>query len=191
MPGSIIATVVATDADDGIYGRVRYFLPNPSITDKSTALARQLLRVNEVTGDVILKEHPKRNIHDGSRVLIEARDMDPEKSRIGKTWLLLNVEDVNDNDPTISVNYIVEAINNTALIPESQGRGDYIAYVSATDVDNGRNGDVTSSIRTKKINGEPLGKYNKSCPTVLLEVMLFSSRFPNGSIISSFCAGEG
>lgn len=50
------------------------------------------------------------------RILIEARDSDPVKTRIGKTWLLINVDDVNDNAPVIRVNFIIDGANDTGLI---------------------------------------------------------------------------
>ncbi|XP_039263396.2 protocadherin beta-16-like [Styela clava] len=144
----LVTTVHAEDADSGDYGSVRYFIPKTSSAGKSATLASKLLSVNKLNGEVRLKRKVDREIHDGLRVLIEARDSDPEKPRVGKTWLIINVEDVNDNAPIIKVNFIVDSVNFTGYIPESDSVQTYVAYVSATDVDNGLNGQVTSTIQT-------------------------------------------
>jgi len=44
---------------------------------------------------------------DRLRIRIEARDEAPANEQlVGGTWLLIKVKDVNDNRPTISVNFI-------------------------------------------------------------------------------------
>ena len=46
------------------------------------------------------------------KILIEATDNDVLRPRKANTVLLLNVDDVNDNDPVISINFIAEHKNN-------------------------------------------------------------------------------
>lgn len=47
------------------------------------------------------------------RILIEASDCSETDQKSARTFLTLHVEDVNDNAPTINVNYIVDANDNT------------------------------------------------------------------------------
>ena len=46
-------------------------------------------------------------------MLVEARDSSLTNQRVGRAWLLISVEDVNDNAPTIDVNYIFTSDGDT------------------------------------------------------------------------------
>ncbi|XP_078489078.1 protocadherin alpha-4-like [Ciona intestinalis] len=136
--GHVIARVQAHDADSGAAGRLRY-----SISRRNKATARNLVNINELNGDVVLRQKLDREFHNGLRVLIEARDSTPTNQRIGRTWLVIRVDDVNDNIPVISVNYILTSEENTVYVKEDAMVGSYIAYVTAKDDDSGINGEVT------------------------------------------------
>nr|XP_039264001.1 protocadherin-18-like [Styela clava] len=140
---SLITTVHATDLDSGDYGRIRYFVVPPT-----PRTIEQLVSVDPENGEVRLKKKLDKEIHDGLRILIQAKDSDPVKPRVGKAWLRIFVEDVNDNNPVINVNFIVDAKNKTGYIQESAGVRTFIAYVDATDEDEGLNGDVGLKIKS-------------------------------------------
>uniref|UniRef100_F6URN5 Cadherin domain-containing protein n=1 Tax=Ciona intestinalis TaxID=7719 RepID=F6URN5_CIOIN len=145
-PG-IIQTVHATDRDSGENGRVRYFLG-----DEPQSVSHQLVTVDENSGEVTLVRNLDREVHDGMRILIEARDSPATNQRTTRMWLVLRVDDDNDNAPVINMNFIVDADGQTAYISEASPVGTYVAYVSATDADHGKNSEVEISIKTL-ING--------------------------------------
>jgi len=51
------------------------------------------------------------------RVRIEASDCGNTVRHSTQAWLILHVEDVNDNAPTIHINYIVDANDQTGNFP--------------------------------------------------------------------------
>ncbi|XP_002129128.2 protocadherin beta-18 [Ciona intestinalis] len=137
--GEIITSVQAHDEDSGTFGQIRYFVP----ASGNSQTARKLIRVDPITGDVMLKQPLDREKHNNIRFVIGARDMGKE-AKTGKTMLEIRVADVNDNFPIIHVNIIVDySVGNTAYVPESARIGTYVASISANDVDIGINGDVT------------------------------------------------
>uniref|UniRef100_H2YX71 Cadherin domain-containing protein n=1 Tax=Ciona savignyi TaxID=51511 RepID=H2YX71_CIOSA len=149
QPPGFITRVHAVDRDSGNNGRVQYFLG-----DESEAVSHQLVTVDKDTGDVTLVQNLDRETHDGMRILIEARDSAPTNQRSSRMWLVLRIDDDNDNAPTINMNFIVDADGQTAYISEASPIGTYVAYVSASDADHGKNSEVDISIRTL-VFGEP------------------------------------
>jgi len=59
-PGHVISHVHATDVDTGLWGSVHY-----SVSKRNKDAARKLVRIDEVTGDVILRQKLDRERHDG------------------------------------------------------------------------------------------------------------------------------
>uniref|UniRef100_H2YUK4 Cadherin domain-containing protein n=1 Tax=Ciona savignyi TaxID=51511 RepID=H2YUK4_CIOSA len=76
--GHVVSRVQAHDADSGAAGRIRY-----AISRRNKATAQNLVNINAITGDVVLKQKLDRESHNGLRVLIEARDSGPNYQRVG------------------------------------------------------------------------------------------------------------
>lgn len=147
-PPHVVATVHAEDKDSGTFGTVRYSIPRPRTGDRMGHLASKLFSINEMTGEIKLKKKVDREVHDGLRILIQASDSDPVNPRVGKTWLQVKVEDVNDNAPVIKINFIIDSKNLTGYIPESASIKTYVASIKVSDADYGANGEVTTTITT-------------------------------------------
>ncbi|XP_077973448.1 protocadherin beta-11-like isoform X2 [Styela clava] len=145
-PGMLIDTISAHDADSGAMGTIRYH-----ISTRNNKLARELLNINSRNGELRLKERVDREKHDKIRILIEARDSDITNQRIGETWLVVAVEDVNDNSPIINTVFILHAIGDTVYISESEPKGTYLLRISATDADSGDNGKVDFTMETNSL----------------------------------------
>nr|CAB3264691.1 protocadherin-18 [Phallusia mammillata] len=143
-PGSPIVQVRAEDADSGDNGRMVYYLG-----DEESSASR-LVKIDRDTGMVTLRQKLDREAHDGMRIVIEASDSSEVNQRTARTFLTLHVEDMNDNAPVININYIVDSNQNTAYISESSDIGTYLAYVSANDLDNGKNGEAKVTIWTQQ-----------------------------------------
>jgi len=50
------------------------------------------------------------------KIFIEAEDGDVEDPKIGRTLLVLHVEDINDNSPVITVNFITYSQGSTGML---------------------------------------------------------------------------
>ncbi|XP_039255860.2 protocadherin alpha-4-like [Styela clava] len=143
-PQSTVAILRAHDADSGLFGAVRYY-----ISSRNSKEIKNLVRIDEITGVVSLKETTDRENHNGLRVLVGAMDLDPMNPKTGETWLVIYLEDVNDNSPTISIDFISQHSEKTVYLSEFSPKGTYIARVSATDSDSGDNGKVKMTLTTK------------------------------------------
>ncbi|XP_078489330.1 protocadherin alpha-3-like [Ciona intestinalis] len=165
-PGHVIVQVQATDNDSGRRGIVRYMIGGEnSDVDKSKSSIKWPVTINPDNGFVTLREKldHKRDMTGeigcsfSLKILIEAIDGDPVRPKKSKVILRLHVEDVNDNAPVITINYIVNNVDDTAYVIESAPIGTFIGHVSATDADEGPNSDVTMKAETIIPGTEEIG----------------------------------
>ncbi|KAK1800271.1 hypothetical protein P4O66_000307 [Electrophorus voltai] len=132
--GTYITTVNASDADSETYGLVSYSLANV----KSNIGA--IFKLNEKTGVVTLNsmidyEKTKKIEFD-----IEAKD----QGGLGDSAkIIVDVTDVNDNEPAISVMSFSSTVNEDSPLDTT------IAIFSVKDIDAGDNGHVTCTINPR------------------------------------------
>lgn len=120
-PGTVVLTVQARDADDGINGEVKYFLEN------STILAK-IFNVNESTGVlslVGLMDYEKIKEFNFRVFAIDAGYESKNSSAI----VTVTVQDVDDNPPIFS------SSNFECSIGENVPSGRFICQLNATDAD--------------------------------------------------------
>ncbi|XP_049729824.1 protocadherin beta-16 [Elephas maximus indicus] len=129
--GSLVVTVSARDLDSGVNGKVSYTLFQPS-EDTS-----KILEVNPTTGEIQLTTQVDYETTRSYEVDIEATD---GGGLSGKCTLLLQVVDVNDNAPEVTVSAL------TSPIPENSPET-VVAVFSVSDPDSGDNGKTVSSIQ--------------------------------------------
>uniref|UniRef100_A0A452Q8B4 Protocadherin beta 16 n=1 Tax=Ursus americanus TaxID=9643 RepID=A0A452Q8B4_URSAM len=129
--GSLVVTVSASDLDSGIYGKISYTLFQPSEDISKT------LEVNPVTGEIRLKKQVDFETVLSYEVDIKATD---GGGLSGKCTLLLQVVDVNDNPPEVTMSAL------TSPIPENSPEI-VVAVFSVSDPDSGDNGKTISSIQ--------------------------------------------
>ncbi|XP_008689703.2 protocadherin beta-16 [Ursus maritimus] len=129
--GSLVVTVSASDSDSGIYGKISYTLFQPSEDISKT------LEVNPVTGEIRLKKQVDFETVLSYEVDIKATD---GGGLSGKCTLLLQVVDVNDNPPEVTMSAL------TSPIPENSPEI-VVAVFSVSDPDSGDNGKTISSIQ--------------------------------------------
>ncbi|KAG7518868.1 protocadherin alpha-3-like [Solea senegalensis] len=133
-PGSKVIILNATDADEGLNGEVEY-----SLRKKGQDHVLDLFEMDRHTGAILVKgkidyeENPAFEIH------AQASDKgQPPMSAHCK--VLVEVLDVNDNAPEISVTSLLATVKEDAKV------GTAIALVSVMDKDGGKNGAVTAVI---------------------------------------------
>ncbi|XP_053078156.1 protocadherin beta-16 [Acinonyx jubatus] len=129
--GSLVVTVSARDLDSGVHGKIAYTLFQPSEDISKT------LEVNPVTGEIELRKQVDFETVQSYEVDIKATD---GGGLSGKCTLLLQVVDVNDNPPEVTMSALTSPIleNSPEIV---------VAVFSVSDPDSGDNGKTVSSIQ--------------------------------------------
>uniref|UniRef100_A0A667YLY2 Protocadherin-8 n=1 Tax=Myripristis murdjan TaxID=586833 RepID=A0A667YLY2_9TELE len=134
--GFLLLDLNAEDPDEGLNGEVVYGFGNqvpPEI--------RQLFRVDRKTGRLTLEspiDFESKNTYEFD---VQATDLGPNPSpAICK--IVVQVQDVNDNAPEISITPMTSITAGIAYITEAAARESFVALVSTSDRDSGANGQV-------------------------------------------------
>lgn len=133
-PGTRVVRVRATDLDEGPNGEIVY-----SFGSHNRAGVRELFSLDPATGLLTLRgrlDFEDTKLHE---IYIQARDRgaSPEGTHCK---VLVEVADVNDNAPEITVTSVYSPV------PEDAPAGTVIALLSVTDLDAGDNGLVTCEV---------------------------------------------
>ncbi|XP_049983941.1 protocadherin gamma-C3 isoform X4 [Alexandromys fortis] len=133
-PGTRVAQVRATDLDEGLNGEIVY-----SFGSHNRAGVRELFALDLVTGVLTIKgrlDFEDTKLHE---IYIQAKDKgaNPEGAHCK---VLVEVVDVNDNAPEITVTSVYSPV------PEDAPLGTVIALLSVTDLDAGENGLVSCEV---------------------------------------------
>ncbi|XP_049330770.1 protocadherin alpha-8-like [Astyanax mexicanus] len=132
--GTAVIQVNATDADEGANGEVFFSFGH----DVDSNLLR-LFDLDPVTGEIVVKGPIDFEQKDQYEIDIQASDkalapLTTEKS------ILIQIVDVNDNEPEIEVTSL------SVAIPENSKLGTTVALISLNDLDSGMNGKVFCSV---------------------------------------------
>ncbi|XP_063269918.1 uncharacterized protein LOC134559245 [Prinia subflava] len=129
--GSVLVTVTATDADEGLNGNVKYSLK------KVTERASKIFRLDSESGAITLLQSLDFEEGDSYELEVQARDggglSDTAK-------VAITVTDINDNAPKISVRSLLTDIS------EDAPSGTVVALLHVNDRDSGANGELRCSL---------------------------------------------
>ncbi|XP_025759321.1 protocadherin-8 isoform X2 [Oreochromis niloticus] len=138
--GHRVLRVHAFDPDDGINGEVMY-----AFSDGLSLEAARLFHLDPHSGDVTLKalvDFEKRRSYELS---IKASDLGansvPSTCRV-----VIDIVDVNDNAPEISIKPMTSSSDGVAYITETAAAESFVALISTSDRDSGSNGYVRVSL---------------------------------------------
>ncbi|KAM4586813.1 protocadherin alpha-8-like isoform 4-T4 [Fundulus diaphanus] len=126
-PGAPIITLNATDLDAGKNGRVTY-----SFSEVGRGKQTDLFDIDENTGTVTSKNNIDYEENNAFEIRVQASD-GASSPMTSNAKLLIEVLDVNDNAPEITVTSLLNTVNEDASI------GTAIALVSIFDKDSGTN----------------------------------------------------
>ncbi|XP_061442255.1 protocadherin gamma-A6-like isoform X17 [Rhineura floridana] len=134
LKGSQVATVRATDLDEGLNGEIKYSFKK--ITNKDS----KMFLLNSTTGTIILMGN--LDYEESSLYEFEVKAEDGGGL---SDWskVVIIVMDLNDNVPELAISFFINTI------PENSPIGTVIALLNAQDKDSGLNGEVTCSIPQK------------------------------------------
>uniref|UniRef100_A0A3Q3JPE5 Cadherin domain-containing protein n=1 Tax=Monopterus albus TaxID=43700 RepID=A0A3Q3JPE5_MONAL len=125
--GTIVATVTASDADEGSNSKITYSITN-SVDDD-----RKLFEINEEHGDVSLIGNIDFEESRNYQINLLAID---EGGLTDTCKLIVDVQDVNDNKPEINI------MSKSNMISEDAKLNTVVTMINVEDKDNGENGKV-------------------------------------------------
>ncbi|XP_075131437.1 protocadherin gamma-B7-like isoform X25 [Leptodactylus fuscus] len=129
--GSLVGNVNATDEDEGTNGLVTYsFSRIPKKADK-------IFSIDSLKGDIKIIGTLDYEVSDSYEMTVEAKD---GGGLVTHCKVLIQVIDVNDNAPDITVTILA------TTIPEDSPPGTVIAIINVRDLDSGMNGEVICHI---------------------------------------------
>ncbi|KAM4609453.1 protocadherin-8 [Polymixia lowei] len=138
--GHRVLKVHAFDADDGVNGDVVYaFAAGPS------SEATRFFSIDPRSGDVTLKalvDFEKKRSYEFD---IKASDLG-ENSVPSTCKVVVDIVDVNDNAPEITIKPMTSTSDGVAYITEAAAAESFVALISTSDRDSGSNGYVRSSL---------------------------------------------
>uniref|UniRef100_A0A3Q3L1Q8 Cadherin domain-containing protein n=1 Tax=Labrus bergylta TaxID=56723 RepID=A0A3Q3L1Q8_9LABR len=126
--GQVVIKLNATDMDDGINSRITYSLIKQRNTDPS-----QTFNINSETGEITVKGTLDYEETPAYEVRVQAKDQGTTP-RSAHAKLLIEIIDVNDNAPEISVTSLMTPVKEDAEL------GTIVALVTVSDKDGGNNG---------------------------------------------------
>ncbi|KAM8798899.1 uncharacterized protein ACNFOS_007609 [Eudromia elegans] len=129
--GSVLLTVTATDADDGMNGNVKYSFQKISVK------ASEIFNLDTETGVITLVKTLDFEQSDSYDLQVQAKDGGGLSDTAKVT---ITVTDVNDNAPELTV------MSSLSEVPEDCPPGTVVALLHVQDRDSGANGEVRCSL---------------------------------------------
>nr|XP_049604619.1 protocadherin alpha-2 isoform X6 [Syngnathus scovelli] len=126
--GSVVIKLNATDMDEGMNSKITYSIIKMSQNDPSN-----VFNLNTETGEITVKGPLNYEETPAYEVRIQAMDQGPVP-RSANAKLLIEIVDVNDNAPEITVTSLMTPVKENAEL------GTIVALVTVSDKDGGNNG---------------------------------------------------
>ncbi|KAK2849145.1 hypothetical protein Q5P01_008979 [Channa striata] len=133
--GTSVITVTATDADEGPNSEILY-----SLSSKDQDHVFEKFQIDEHTGVLTVKGQIDFEEHTAYEIRVQASDKGAPPMA-AQCKVLIEVLDLNDNAPEISVTSLTTTVNENAKL------GTAVALVSVHDKDGGKNGVVHCDIK--------------------------------------------
>ncbi|XP_034147531.1 protocadherin alpha-2 isoform X32 [Esox lucius] len=127
-PGTAIISVTATDLDEGVNGEIVY-----SLIGRGSLSSSDTFSINSDTGRLTVKKNLDHEETSAYEIRVEAMDRG-HSSRKTYCKVLVEVTDINDNAPEVSVTSLMSPLKEDAEI------GTVVALVTVTDKDGGKYG---------------------------------------------------
>ncbi|XP_068596716.1 protocadherin gamma-A2-like [Brachionichthys hirsutus] len=125
--GTFVAAVKASDADHGSHGRITYSITN------TLDNVRKIFEMNKDSGEVTLNGNVDFEESQNYRINLLASD---EGGLTDSCKLIVDVTDINDNNPEINI------MSKSNVISEDAKPNTVVTMINIEDKDSGENGDV-------------------------------------------------
>uniref|UniRef100_A0A8C6SXP5 Cadherin domain-containing protein n=1 Tax=Neogobius melanostomus TaxID=47308 RepID=A0A8C6SXP5_9GOBI len=126
--GTVVIKLNATDADEGANGKVIY-----SMIKRGTIDLSNIFHLNPETGEITVKGELDFELSPAYEIRVQAKDQGTIP-RSSQAKLLIEVIDVNDNAPEITVTSLMSPVK------EDAETGTIVALIGVSDRDGGNNG---------------------------------------------------
>ncbi|XP_031645852.1 protocadherin alpha-8-like isoform X4 [Oncorhynchus kisutch] len=126
--GTKILNVEATDLDQGVNSELVY-----SFSKRGSVYSADVFSIDQQSGEITVKSKLDHEQNAAYELRVQATDQG-HSPRSGYSKVLVEVIDVNDNVPVVSVTSLMSPIKEDAEI------GTVVALVTVTDIDGGKNG---------------------------------------------------
>ncbi|XP_052010945.1 protocadherin alpha-3-like isoform X5 [Xyrauchen texanus] len=133
--GTHVTTVKAVDLDEGVNGEIIYAIVNQENYKNINAYS-----INPETGEITVQNTVDYEERNAVELRVQAKDKG-HNQRAAHCKVLVEIVDVNDNIPEISVTSLVNTVREDAPIDTMVG------MITVTDNDAGKNGQVTLKIQ--------------------------------------------
>ncbi|XP_017341196.1 protocadherin alpha-5 isoform X8 [Ictalurus punctatus] len=133
-PGTSVITVHASDLDEGVNGEITYTFVNHDSDQNLNAFS-----INPETGEIVVTgdvDYEKKN---ALELRVQAKDKG-NNPRAAMCKILVEIVDINDNVPEISVTSLVDIVKEDTPVDTMVG------MITVIDNDAGKNGQVTLKI---------------------------------------------
>ncbi|XP_057205144.1 protocadherin alpha-8-like isoform X9 [Triplophysa rosa] len=134
-PGAFIIQVHASDPDEGLNGEITYSLMSQDNDNSVDAFY-----IDSETGHITIKGTIDYEKGGAVEIRVQAKDKG-HKPRAAYCKVLVEIIDINDNTPEISITSLVNTVKEDAR------NGTVVSMISIIDNDAGKNGDVQLKIR--------------------------------------------
>ncbi|XP_077464609.1 protocadherin alpha-5-like isoform X3 [Stigmatopora argus] len=132
--GSVVIRLNATDMDEGMNSKIRYSLIKRGNNDPSN-----IFDINEETGEITIKGTLDYEENPAYEVRIQAKDQG-QSPRSAHAKLLIEIIDMNDNAPEITVTSLMTPVKENADV------GTIVALITVSDKDGGSNGVINCEV---------------------------------------------
>ncbi|XP_030621263.1 protocadherin alpha-3-like [Chanos chanos] len=132
--GTVVMRVNATDADEGLNGKVEY-----TLSRNTKRIAHDLFQLDITTGELSVKGKIDFEENQIFRLNIQASDKGQPPLSVD-CGVIIKTLDVNDNKPEIEVTSLTNVVSEDSKI------GTVIALISVTDKDSGHNAKILCTL---------------------------------------------
>ncbi|XP_041440833.1 protocadherin gamma subfamily A, 3 L homeolog isoform X14 [Xenopus laevis] len=132
--GKSLILLNATDLDEGLNGEFEY-----SFDEHNSNSVRELFDLNTVTGEIYVVGTVDFEASNFYELSVKAKDKGTP-ALVGRCFVQIEVEDVNDNPPEIHYTSV------TNEVPENADVGTVVGFISVRDRDSGKNKEIQLNI---------------------------------------------
>ncbi|ELT96060.1 hypothetical protein CAPTEDRAFT_72172, partial [Capitella teleta] len=141
--GEVVTTITADDPDLGDNGAIAY-----RFSSRTQDYYNEIFQIDRDSGEIVLLASLDYESVSSYTLNVVAENLSPGATS-GETLVKINVQDVNDNAPEISIETVIPPVDGLPVVEvnEAVSVGHFVAYFVAADADSEQNGAVTCSLK--------------------------------------------